>query len=185
MDNARNRPRGADTEPFEAESVTARPGGGVTPEPVPASESRSSQTSPVEEVKDIAQGTAESLGTIVTGIVEDLQQIVRGEVQLAKTELKEDASQIGKGAAMVGAGVFFGLVAFIFLMLSLTYLLSEWMELWIAAGIVGLALVIIAAILAMSGKSQIQKANLKPDETIDSLKEDHEWASRQIKSVKK
>lgn len=185
MDNARNRPHGADTDQFDAESVTARPGGGAPPDPVPASASRSTQTSPIEEAKDIAKGTAESLGTIVSGIVEDLQQIVRGEVQLAKTELKEDASQIGKGAAMVGAGVFFGLIAFIFLMLSLTYLLSEWMEMWIAAGIVGLALVIIAAILAMSGKSQIQNANLKPEETIDSLKEDQEWASRQMNSVKK
>lgn len=184
MDNSRNPRRGANDERFEAETVTARPGG-ATPSPAPSSPSPSSQTSPIEEAKDIATGAAESLGTIVSGIVEDLQQIVRGEVQLAKTELKEDATQIGKGAAMVGAGVFFGLIAFIFLMLSLTYLLSEWMEPWIAAGIVGLGLLIIAAILAMAGKSQLQNANLKPEETIDSLKEDQEWASRQINSVKK
>jgi hypothetical protein len=59
------------------------------------------------------------------------------------------------------------------------------MRMWIAAGIVGLALIIIAAILASSGKSKIQEANLKPEQTIDSLKEDQEWASRQMKSVKK
>jgi uncharacterized membrane protein YqjE len=184
MDNTRNSRSGVGNERFEADSVRARPGG-TFPDPVPVSQSRSSRNSPIDEAKDIAKGTAESLGTIVSGIVEDLQQIVRGEVQLAKTELKEDATQIGKGAGMLGAGVFFGLIGFIFLMLSLTYLLNQWMEMWIAAGIVGLGLVIIAAILAMSGKSQIQEANLKPEETIDSLMEDQEWANRQIKSVKK
>ena len=130
-------------------------------------------------------GSSQGLGDMLTGIVQDLQNIVRGEVQLAKTELKEDASQMGKGAGMVGAGVFFGLIGFIFLMLAATYLLDEWMEDWIAAGIVALALIVIAAILAMVGKNQIQSANLKPERTIESVKEDKEWASRQINSVKR
>jgi vacuolar-type H+-ATPase subunit I/STV1 len=85
---------------------------------------------------------------------------------------------------MAGAGVFFGLVGFIFLMLSLTYLLNKWVEMWIAAGIVGLVLAIVAAMLVMNGKSQIADANLKPNKTIESVKEDKEWASRQMKSVK-
>lgn len=141
--------------------------------------------SPLDDAKDIVRGGADSLGSIVSGIVEDLQHIVRGEVQLAKTELKEEAGQMGKGAGMAGAGAFIGLVGFIFLMLGVTYLLNTWMRMWIAAGIVGLVLIIIAAILASSGKSKIQEANLKPEQTIDSLKEDQEWASRQMKSVKK
>jgi uncharacterized membrane protein YqjE len=141
--------------------------------------------SPLDDAKDIVRGGADSLGSIVSGIVEDLQHIVRGEVQLAKTELKEEAGQMGKGAGMAGAGAFIGLVGFIFLMLGVTYLLNTWMRMWIAAGIVGLVLIIIAAILASSGKSKIQEANLTPEQTIDSLKEDQEWASRQMKSVKK
>jgi uncharacterized membrane protein YqjE len=141
--------------------------------------------SPLDDAKDIVRGGADSLGSIVSGIVEDLQHIVRGEVQLAKTELKEEAGQMGKGAGMAGAGAFIGLVGFIFLMLGVTYLLNTWMRMWIAAGIVGLVLIIVAAILASSGKSKIQEANLKPEQTIDSLKEDQEWASRQMKSVKK
>lgn len=127
----------------------------------------------------------ESLGDTVMGVIKDVQNVVRGEVQLAKTELKEDATQMGKGAGMIGAGVFFGLVGFIFLMLGVTYVINQWLELWLSALIVGAALVIIAAILAMSGKSQIQSASLKPEKAIDSLKEDQQWASQQIKSVKK
>lgn len=127
----------------------------------------------------------ESLGTIVTGIVEDLQGIVRGEVQLAKTELKEDASSLGKGAGMIAAGALVALVGFIFLMLGVTYLLNKSFQMWIAAGIVGLVLLLIGVIAAMAGKNTMSAANLKPQQTIDSLKEDQQWANQQIKSVKK
>lgn len=130
-------------------------------------------------------GDGGSLGDSVMGIIKDVQNVIRGEVLLAKTEIKEEATQMGKGAGMIGAGVFFALIGFIFLMLALTYVINQWLELWLSALIVGAALVIIAAILAMSGKNQIQSASLKPEQTIESLKEDQQWASQQIKSVKK
>lgn len=126
-----------------------------------------------------------SLGDTVTGIIQDIQNIVRGEVQLAKTEIKEDAGKLGKAIGMVGAAAFLALVGFIFLMLGVTYLLNKSLEMWISAGIVGLVLLIIGAILGVAGKNKIQEANMVPDKTIDSLKEDKEWASHQINSVKK
>lgn len=130
-------------------------------------------------------GSGESLGDTITGIVKDLQEIVRGEVQLAKTEIKEDASQMGKALGMVGAAALLGLTGFIFLMLGVTYLLNKSLEMWLSAGIVGLVLLIIGAIVGMAGKSQMQQANFKPEQTIESVKEDKEWASRQINSVKR
>ena len=130
-------------------------------------------------------GSGESLGETITGIVKDLQEIIRGEVQLAKTEIKEDAGQMGKALGMVGAAALLGLTGFIFLMLGVTYLLNKSLEMWLSAGIVGLALLIIGAIVGMAGKNQMQQANFKPDQTIESVKEDKEWASRQINSVKK
>jgi len=131
------------------------------------------------------QSNPEGLGSLVTGIVEDLQGIVRGEVLLAKTELKEDVSILGKAAASLVAGALIGLVGFIFLMLAVTYLINTQLEMWLSAGIVAVALLLIAGILVMSGKKAMSAASLKPDETIDSLKEDQEWANQQIKSVKK
>lgn len=130
-------------------------------------------------------GAPEGLGTMIGGIIGDLQEIVRGEVQLAKTELKEDASTIGRGAGFLAGAALIGLVGFIFLMLAVTYLLDEWVDRWIAAGIVAVVLLIIAAILAQSGRSQLKSASLKPEQTIETLKEDKEWASRQIKSAKR
>ncbi len=131
------------------------------------------------------QSSTESLGTIVTGIVKDLQDVVRGEVQLAKAELKEDVSSLGKGAAMIAAGAFLALVGFMFVMLGVTYLLHKSLSMWLSAGIVGVVLLIIGIIAAMAGKNALSAANLKPEQTIDSLKEDQQWANQQIKSVKK
>ena len=130
-------------------------------------------------------GSGGSLGDTVTGIIEDLQNIVRGEVQLARTEIKEDVGKLGKAAGMLGAAAFLALVGFIFLMLGVTYLLNKSIEMWMAAGLVGLVLLIIGGIFAMVGKNRMQEANLVPDKTIESLKEDKEWASRQMNSVKK
>lgn len=144
--------------------------------------------SPDDRLTNNAQQTSDSgggLGDIVTDVIKDLQDIVRGEVQLAKAELKEDASKIGKALGMIGAGVFFGLVAFIFLMLGVTYVINQWLEMWLSALIVGVALAIVAAIIGMAGKSELSKASLKPDDTIESLKEDKQWANQQIKSVKR
>lgn len=131
------------------------------------------------------QPDTESLGTIVTGIVGDLQDVVRGEVQLAKAELKEDAASLGKGAGMIAAGAFLALVGFMFVMLGVTYLLHKSLSMWLSAGIVGVVLLIIGIIAAMAGKKALSVANLKPEQTIDSLKEDQQWANQQIKSVKK
>jgi len=137
------------------------------------------------DTESTTKSSPEGLGAIVSGIVKDLQEIVRGEVKLAKAEIKEDVSAMGKGAASIAAGGIVAFVGFIFLMLAVTYLLNKWLEMWIAAGIVAIALLLIGAILAMSGKKKLSASSLKPTESIESLKEDQEWASQQIKSVKK
>ncbi len=81
----------------------------------------------------------EGLGTLFAGILKDLQDLLRGEIQLAKTELREDVGAMGKGAGTLAAAALFGLTGFIFLMLGVTYLLNQWVQMWIAAGIVALA----------------------------------------------
>ena len=130
-------------------------------------------------------GAPEGLGSLISGVVKDLQDLLRGEIQLAKTELKEDATSAGKGIGMIAAGAFVGLVGFIFLMLAATWLLDKWVQQWLAAGIVAVALLVVAAILAQSGRSTLRTASFKPEQTIETLKEDQQWAKQQINSVKR
>ena len=119
-------------------------------------------------------------------MLKDLQDLVRGEIKLARTELTEDAKQAGRGIAMLAAGAIVGLVGFIFLALAATYALDTWLDnMWLSALIVAAVLVVIAAVLASIGKSRLSAGNLKPEQTIESLKEDQEWAKQQMNSVKR
>ena len=128
---------------------------------------------------------AQPLGTLVSGIVGDLQDILRGEVRLAKAEVRGEIASAGKGAATLAAGALVALTGFIFLMLGVTYLLNKSLEMWLAAGIVGVVLLLVGGTLAMTDKNRLSETSLKPTETLDSLKEDQQWANQQIKSVRK
>jgi uncharacterized membrane protein YqjE len=126
----------------------------------------------------------EGIAPLLSDLLKDLQDLVRGEFNLAKVEMKESASSAARGAGMIAGGAVIGIVGFIILMLGVAYLLDLWMPMWVAAGIVGIVLLVIGAIVALSGKSALSAENLTPDQTIDSLKEDQTWAKQEINSVK-
>ena len=126
----------------------------------------------------------ESVSELISGMVGDVQGLVRGEIQLAKTEISESASHAARGVGMMAGGALLGVIGFVFLMLALVEVLDHAMPRWVAAGIVAVGLIVIAIILALVGKSQLSAKNLRPDETIDSLQEDKEWAQQQVRSVK-
>ena len=130
-------------------------------------------------------GAPEGLGALISGVIRDLQDLLRAEVQLAKTELREDATGIGKALAFIAAGAFIGLVGLIFLIQAVVWILDEFVNDWLAATIVAVALLAIAAILALSGRSKLSATNLKPEQTIETLKEDQQWAKQQINSAKR
>lgn len=134
---------------------------------------------------DSARDESEGIGSLIAGLLKDLQDLVRAEVQLAKTELKEDATAAGRGIGFIAGGGLIGLVGFIFLMLALTYFLNRWLAEWLSALLVGAVLVGIAAILFFNGRDKLSAASLTPDQTIATLKEDQEWAKQQINSVKR
>ena len=141
----------------------------------------------VSQVRDAVTGggQGEGIGELVGGVVKDLQDMVRGEVQLAKTELKESAVGAGKGIGFLIGSALLGTIGFTFLMLALTALLDDLMPRWAAAGVVALGLLALAGILALLGKRALSSGALKPNQTIDTLKEDKEWAQQQINSVKR
>jgi uncharacterized membrane protein YqjE len=125
---------------------------------------------------------SQGIGSLLSGLLRDLQEMMRGEVALARAEIKEDVSSVTKGATSMAIAAVFALTGFVFLMLGLTYLLNIWMRMWVAAGIVGLVLLVIGGILLMSAKKKLSATSLKPTQTIDSLKETKSWAQQQMTS---
>ncbi len=123
-----------------------------------------------------------SLGDIVGDIAKDLSALIRQELDLAKREAKAEATKAGKGAGLLGGAAVAGLLMLIFVSLALTYLLDNVMPVELAALIVGLLWAVVAGVLAMSGKKQLQNVNPGLETTQKSLKEDAQWARTQKSS---
>jgi len=99
----------------------------------------------------------QSLGSLVSGVSEDISTLLRGEIELVKTELKESASKAGKGSGfLIGAAVL-GFLGLIFLLLTLAWVLVQLgLPTWAGFGIVTLLLFITTAILGLLGKKQLE-----------------------------
>jgi hypothetical protein len=126
-----------------------------------------------------ADETTRSLGDIVGDISRDLSTLVRQEMDLAKSEIKQEVSKTGKGAGMLGGAGAAGYLSLLFLSLALTWLLDNWMPVELAALIVGLLWAVVAAVLAMRGRQEIKHANPQLPVTQQTLKEDIQWARNQ------
>ncbi|RZU16306.1 putative superfamily III holin-X [Kribbella rubisoli] len=117
----------------------------------------------------------ESVGQLVSQLTTDLGQLTRQELALAKAELQTEAKKAGKGAGMLGGAAFAGWMVALFVSLTVMWALDEAMDLIWAALIVAAIWAIVAVVLAMSGRKELQEVNPKPDQTVESLKEDAKW----------
>jgi uncharacterized membrane protein YqjE len=120
-----------------------------------------------------------SLGEIVSDIAEDLSTLVRQELDLAKTEVKQEATRAGKGAGMLaGAGVA-GNLGLVFLSLCLMFLLDNLMPLEVAALITAAMWLVVGAVLGANGKKTLNRTDFTLPQTQRSIKEDAQWAAHQ------
>jgi hypothetical protein len=99
-----------------------------------------------------------SIGELVAGIQQDLTTLVRGEVELAKAEMRETAQRAGAGAGMLAAAAFLALLAIVLISIALGYGLV-WLGLHPALAflIVAVFYLIVAAVLVLVGRSRLEK----------------------------
>ncbi len=123
-----------------------------------------------------------SLGELVSTATRELSALVRNEVQLAKVEIKQEVTAAGKGAGLLGGAGFLGVLALVFLSVSAAYGIS-WLgvPLGCAFFTVGALYAIAAAVLALTGKKNLQKVG-PPEKTIETVKDDIAWAKNPTQS---
>ncbi len=157
-----------------------RPQGALDPDQVarPDGDPRRVQGTPEAMRAAQPDSDSRSITEMISAVVGNLQSIVRSEVQLAKTELKEEAQTAGKAAGMLAAGAALGFYALGLFLMTLVWILATQMPNWVAALIVTVVVGAIAAVLALKGKSQLQEIH-PMSETVDSVKEDVEWVKQQ------
>jgi uncharacterized membrane protein YqjE len=120
-----------------------------------------------------------SLGELFTSMTADLSTLMRKEVELAKVEVKEEASQAAKAGAMLGAGAFSAYLALLFVSFALAWLLDAVMPTALAFLLVAVVYGIAAAVLLPRGRDRLKAVHPIPEQTADTLKEDVQWAKAQ------
>lgn len=124
---------------------------------------------------------AASVGQLVGEAASDLSRLMRLELDLAKAEIKEEAKKAGKGAGLLGAAGLAGYFVLLFLSLTAMFALDSFMPIGWAALIVTVVWAIAAAIMFSRGRGQLKTVSPKPEQTIETLKEDAQWAKHPTK----
>ena len=134
----------------------------------PASAGRTTSTTAPAAAAAPAEPT---VGTLVQSAMDDVSTLIRGEVELAKSEIGRSAKKAGIGAGAFGAaGVVLAFSAFFFFIAVAEALTALGLPRWISYLIVWFLLVLVAVIAALVGRSFIKKIE-KPERTLESLKD--------------
>ncbi|WCB93480.1 hypothetical protein DSM104299_02193 [Baekduia alba] len=117
-----------------------------------------------------------SIGDLLKQLSEETSTLVRQELALARAELEQQGKRAGKGAGMLGGAGVGGLLTLGALTATLIGVLDTAMAFWLAALIVTVLWAAISAVLALQGKNKIQQATPPVPQTVETVKEDVQWA---------
>ena len=126
------------------------------------------------------------MGELLKQLADETGTLVRKEIELAKAEMTEKGQQLGKGAGMFGGAGVGGLMALGSLTAALILALDLAMAAWLAALIVAVVWAAVAGALALAGRNKVQEATPPaPEQAIESVKEDVEWAKTRAGSARR
>lgn len=116
-----------------------------------------------------------SLGQLTGELSQQVSRLVRDEIKLAQVEMKDKGKRFGSGAGLLGAGGLIALFGFGCLVATAVIALDLAMAAWLSALMVGVVLLIVASVVAATGRSRMRRATPPmPREAMESTKEDIE-----------
>ncbi len=119
------------------------------------------------------------LAELVKEMTSELSELFRKEIELAKVETKEEVAKVAKtGGLFAGMGLAAWL-AVIFLSFALAWALDASLPRWLAFLLVGLVYAAAAGALFLQGRKTAKTINPVPEQTVETLKEDVQWAKAQ------
>jgi len=127
-----------------------------------------------------------SVSDLISGLVNDAQQLVHREIDLAKREVAIEVDKVKQGAVALGIGAGLAVIGALLLGHMLVYLVQTLtgLSLWVSYLIVGAIFAIGGGLLLMQGIKRMQTVDPVPRETIESVKEDIQWIKEQNPSDK-
>ena len=122
-----------------------------------------------------------SIGELFAELSQMTTTLVRQEIQLAKVEMSQKASRVGKNVGFLVIG---GVVAYTGLLAVVAagiMLLGQVIAYWLSAAIIGVVIVAVGAVLVVKGANTLRQEEPTPRETVETLQEDKEWLKDQTR----
>ena len=129
----------------------------------------------------------ESIRGLLRGILLDIQTLIREEIALARTEIREQAGRARTAALSFGVAAASLAFGGIFLLVALATAIADMLNwpVWAGFLIVAVVLSIVGFVTLSSGRRQLRNVHAVPRETIATLKENSEWIAKRLSSGQK
>ena len=122
-----------------------------------------------------------SLGELFSELAQDTSTLVRQEMTLAKTEMSQKASRLGKDVGFLAAGGAVAYAGLLAVLAGIIVLLGQVIPMWLSALLVGLVVAGVGYFLVRKGLEALKREDLAPRQTIETIKEDQQWAKDQTR----
>jgi uncharacterized membrane protein YqjE len=122
-----------------------------------------------------------SIGELFSELANETSLLIRQEIALAKVELTEKASTVGRNVGFLVLGGAVAYAALLALLAALIIILANVMPWWAAALIVAVLVGIVGAVLISKALVSLKNTSMAPRQTVETLKEDAQWAKQQMK----
>lgn len=121
-----------------------------------------------------------SIGELFSELTTEAGTLIRQEIALAQTEITHKAAAVGKNVGFLVVGAAVAYAALLVILAAVIIGLAKFLPLWGSALLVGILVGIVAAVLISMALKNLKNADLKPKETIASVKEDAKWLKDQV-----
>jgi hypothetical protein len=126
-----------------------------------------------------------SIGDLVRSLLADMRLMLQREVELAKLEVKDKGARLGVTGGMFAGAAIVALLALATLVAAAVLGLAIPLPAWAAALIVGVALIVVAAVLYLVGRARIRSmGSLAPTATLETAREDVAWIRHETERLR-
>lgn len=139
-------------------------------------EQSSAPVAPVPSPKRERSG--ESITDLVRNLATDLSTLLGKEIELAKAEVRGSVSEVQTAVGAIATGTAIAAAGLVILLMSAVYGLSNVVEPWLAALIVGAAALLVGYVMVHSAKKALNSSSIVPERTVESAKKDKETLER-------
>jgi hypothetical protein len=123
-----------------------------------------------------------SLGELFAELSRETSALVRHEVELAKLELSDKASRVGRDVGFISMGGALAYAGVLTLVAALVMALAAaGLPWWLSALMVGIAVAIVGFVSTQRGLTALKRERVVPTQTIETMKENAQWAKGQMK----